>query len=70
MVFGEPRPIFARTFSMVGRSPSRRRLSAARSTSAGVMPRSVLKRALVEGLRRSSGRVIVNEYTDYISSSK
>jgi hypothetical protein len=39
MVLGEPLPILARTFSMVGRSPSRSRESAAWETSDWVMPR-------------------------------
>ena len=39
MVLGEPRPIFSRIFSMVGRWPNRRSASAASSTSRAVMPR-------------------------------
>ena len=39
MVLGEPLPIFARTLSMVGRSPARNKASAAWLTSLWVMPR-------------------------------
>lgn len=39
MVLGEPLPIFARTLSMVGRSPARSRESAAWLTPLWVTPR-------------------------------
>ena len=40
MVLGEPRPIFSRILSIVGRSPARNSASAASSTSRGLMPRA------------------------------
>ena len=53
MVLGEPLPILARIFSMVGRSPERSRESAAWLTSLWVMPRGGGPRALRGGVGSS-----------------
>jgi hypothetical protein len=63
MVLGDPRPILARTLSIVGRSPERRSESAAWETSDCEMPRGGGPRGLV-GVRDSiMGEIIHHMYS-------